>query len=74
MNFNDKEKLAEFLALKNTDELSPSDEDMLLILFAKDKQSPLISNDWDITFFAEELYAKNLAYEIFNFKDISYSN
>ena len=60
--------------MKNTDELSPSDEDMMLILFAKYKQSPLISNDWDITFFAEELYTKNLAYEIFNFKDISYPN
>ena len=74
MNFNDKDKLNEFLDLKNTDELSPSDEDMMLILFAKYKQSPLISNDWDITFFAEELYTKNLAYEIFNFKDISYPN
>jgi len=74
MNFNDKEKLNEFLDLKNTDELSPSDEDMMLILFARDEQFPLISNDWDITFFVEELINENLAYEIVNFKDISYPN
>ena len=74
MNFNDKEKLNEFLDLKKTDELSPSDEDMMLILFARDEQVPLISNDWDITFFVEELINENLAYEIVNFKDISYTN
>lgn len=74
MNFNDKEKLDEFLDLKNTDKLSPSDEDMMLILFAQDNQAPLISNDWDITFFAEELINENLAYKIVNFKDISYPN
>jgi hypothetical protein len=74
MNFNDKDKLNEFLNLKNTNILSPSDEDIMLILFAKDKQIPLISNDWDITFFFEELADKNLAHEIVNFKDISYPN
>ena len=74
MNFNDKEKLDEFLDLKNTDKLSPSDEDMMLILFAQYNQAPLISNDWDITFFAEELINENLAFEIVNFKDISYPN
>ena len=74
MNFNDKEKLNEFLDLKKTYELSPSDEDMMLILFARDEQVPLISNDWDITFFVEELINENLAYEIVNFKDISYPN
>jgi hypothetical protein len=74
MNFNDKDKLNEFLNLKNTNMLSPSDKDMMLILFAKDKQIPLISNDWDITFFVEELVDKNLAHEIVNFKDISYPN
>ncbi len=74
MNFNDEEKLNEFLDLKKTDKLSPSDEDMMLISFAKDKQMPLISNDWDITFFAEELINRKLACEIVNFKDISYPN
>lgn len=60
--------------MKNTDKLAPSDEDMMLILFAQDNQAPLISNDWDITFFAEELINENLAYEIVNFKDVSYPN
>lgn len=73
-NFNDKEKINEFLTLKNTESLSPSDEDMMLILFAMDNKAPLISNDWDITFFAEELANENLAYIIVNFKDISYPN
>lgn len=73
-NFNDKEKIKEFLTLKNTKKLSPSDEDMTLILFARDITAPLISNDWDITFFAEELVTNKLAYTIVNFKDISYPN
>lgn len=73
-NFNDKEKINEFLTLKNAENLSPSDEDLMLILFARDIQAPLISNDWDITFFAEELANENLAYIIVNFKDISYPN
>ena len=73
-NFNEKEKLNEFLNLKNAESLSPSDEDMMLILFAKDIQSPLISNDLDITFFVDELINENLAYDIVNFKEISYPN
>lgn len=73
-NFNDKEKINEFLTLKNAENLSPSDEDLMLILFARDIKAPLISNDWDITFFAEELANENLAYIIVNFKDLSYPN
>ena len=73
-NFNDEEKMNDFLSLKNTEKLSPSDEDMMLILFARDKKAPLISNDWDITFFAEELTNENLAYIIINFKDVTYPN
>ena len=70
MNFNDKDKLNEYYELKHTDELSPSDEDMKLILFAMEKNIPLISDDWDVTFFREELVQKNLANEIINFKEI----
>lgn len=73
-NFNDKDKLNKFYALKHTDELSPSDEDMKLILFAMQRDSPLISDDWDITFFREELSQKNLAHEIINFKEIGFVN
>lgn len=64
----------DFLSLKNTEKLSPSDEDMMPILFARDEKAPLISNDWDITFFAEELTNENLAYIIINFKDVTYPN
>lgn len=58
MNFNDKDKLNEFYALKHADELSPSDADMKLILFAMEKNAPLISDDWDVTFFKKELVQK----------------
>ena len=73
-NFDDEYKLNEFFNLKNTDKLSPSDEDMKLILFAMEKEVPLISNDWDVTFFSEELINENLAYNIINFKDLSFAN
>ena len=74
IQFNDGYKLNEFFNLKGTNKLSPSDEDMKLILFAKEKKAPLISNDWDITFFSEELTNENLAYDIVSFNDISFLN
>ena len=74
INFNDKNKLNKFYALKHTNVLSPSDEDMKLILFAMEKKVPLISNDWDITFFRQDLVQKNLAHEIINFKEIGFVN
>ena len=74
MNFNDEDKLNEFYALKHTEELSPSDADMKLILFAMEKNAPLISDDWDVTFFKKELAQKNLAHEIINFNDIGFVN
>lgn len=74
MNFNDKNKLNEFYALKHTDKLSPSDEDMKLILFSMEITAPLISDDWDVTFFRKELAHENLAHEIINFKEIEYVN
>ena len=74
INFNDKNKLNKFFALKHTNVLSPSDEDMKLILFAMENNAPLISDDWDVTFFREELSQKNLSYEIINFKEIGFVN
>ena len=74
MNFNDKNKLNKFYALKHANVLSPSDEDMKLILFAMERNAPLISDDWDVTFFREELSQKNLSYEIINFKEIGFVN
>lgn len=74
MNFNDKTKLNEFYALKHTEELSPSNADMKLILFAMQKNAPLISDDWDVTFFRNELAQVSLAHEIINFKEIGFVN
>ena len=74
MNFNDKDKLNEYYKLKHTDELSPSDENMKLILFAMERTAPLISDDWDITFFREELAWINLAHKIIIFKEIGFVN
>lgn len=73
-NFDNKNKLNEFYDMKKTDKLSPSDADMTLILFAMEKNAPLISNDWDVTFLSKELIHKNLAYKIINFKDINFVN
>lgn len=47
---------------------------MKLILFAMEKNAPLISDDWDVTFFREELAQINLAHEIINFKEIGFVN
>lgn len=74
INFNDENKLNKFYALKHTNVLYPSDEDMKLILFAMEKNAPLISDDWDVTFFREELAQINLAQEIINFKEIGFVN
>ena len=74
INFNDKDKLNEYYELKHTGELSPSDADMKLILFAMERTAPLISDDWDVTFFREELSHQNLAHEIINFKEIGFVN
>lgn len=60
-----------FLKLKNRSDQLPSDEDLKLILFSKHKKAPLISNDYDITFFAEELLENSLAYNIYEFKSIN---
>lgn len=74
MEFDDVEKMNNFLKLKNRSNPLPSNEDLKLILFSKYKNAPLISNDYDITFFVDDLLESNLAYDIFEFKSISYYN
>lgn len=74
MEFDDVEKMNNFLKLKNRSNPLPSNEDLKLILFSKYKNAPLISNDYDITFFVDVLLESNLAYDIFEFKSISYYN
>lgn len=45
-------------------------EDKKLILFSKDKNCPLISNDLDLTFFSDELLDLNLVHEIIDFDSL----
>ena len=47
---------------------------MELIAFSKEISSPLISNDYDITFFREELFEKGLSGEIYSFKELDFYN
>ena len=58
---------------KHTDVLNPSIEDKKLILFSKDKECPVISNDLDLTFFQEELLKRNLVHEIIDFASINFN-
>lgn len=73
-NIKDKEKLEEFLIKKGRTTPVPSKVDMELIAFSKDIESPLISNDTDIIFFALELYEKKLADRIYGLNDLEIYN
>lgn len=73
-NIKDKEKLEEFLIKKGRTTPVPSKVDMELIAFSKDIESPLISNDIDIIFFALELYEKKLADKIYGLNDLEIYN
>lgn len=65
-------KYKEFLKKKKR--TTPSFEDIGLMAFSKDKGCPIVSNDNDLTFFAEELYEKSLTNKIFNFNDLDIYN
>ncbi len=73
-NINDKSKLNEFLNEKDRYDPVPSRIDMELIAFSKEISSPIISNDYDITFFAEELFEENLSDEIYPLKELNIYN
>lgn len=72
-DFNSLPYVDEYLRLKHADYVNPSDADKKLILFSKEKECPLITNDLDITFFCEEISKRNLTFEIIEFKSISSS-
>ena len=55
---------------KHTDMVNPSMEDKKLILFSKEKECPVISNDLDLTFFREKLLNLNLVHEIIDFDSL----
>lgn len=67
-------KIKNFLKKKRRDTVMPSFEDLGLMAFSKDKEYPIISNDNDLTFFADELYKKKLTYLIYNFNDLDIYN
>ena len=71
IDFNNLDNIDEYFMRKHTDVLNPSIEDKKLILFSKDKECPIISNDLDLTFFHEELLKRNLVHQIIDFKSIN---
>lgn len=73
IDFNNLDNIDEYFMLKHTDVLNPSCEDKKLILFSKDKECPIISNDLDLIFFQEELLKRNLVHEIIDFKSINFN-
>ena len=72
INFKDIEMLNEFLTIKRRESPIPSEVDLELIAFSKDMDFPIISNDTDITFFAEELYENGFSSKIYNFRDLDF--
>ena len=70
----DDYKLKGFLAKKKKSNPLPSKIDIKLIGFSKESNSILISNDYDITYFASELFKKGLSGKIYNLKDICVNN
>ena len=69
-DFNDLDNIDEYFMRKHTDIVDPSHEDKNLILFSKDKECPVISNDLDLTFFSVELKNLNLVHEIIDFDSV----
>ena len=72
-DFNNLDTIDEYFMRKHTDVLNPSIEDKKLILFSKDKECPIISNDLDLTFFLEELLKRNLVHKIIDFMSINFN-
>ena len=70
IDFNYSDNIGEYFMRKHTVILNPSIEDKKLILFSKDKNCPVISNDLDLTFFREKLLDLNLVYEIIDFNSL----
>ncbi len=70
IDFNDLDYIDEYFMRKHTDIVDPSLEDKKLILFSKDKECPVISNDLDLTFFSKELLDLNLVHEIIDFNSL----
>ncbi|MDR0900918.1 MAG: hypothetical protein LBM26_04585 [Methanobrevibacter sp.] len=66
-------KMQKLLKKKRKHNPIPSKADLGLILFSKEKESILLTNDRDITCFSSELKEEGFSYEIINLKeDIKY--
>ena len=63
-----------FLKAKHKTKIVPSFEDMALIAYSKEKNIPIITNDKDLTFFAEELIKRKLSCEIIALQDLDIYN
>ena len=70
IDFNNLDNIDEYFMRKHTDMVNPSVEDKKLILFSKEKECPVISNDLDLTFFREKLLNLNLVHEIIDFDSL----
>ena len=68
----DENTLKKFLRNKDRNTPVPADGDLLLMAFSKKLQSPIVSNDNDFTFFANELFKQNLSSEIISFESLPY--
>lgn len=73
-NIDNEEKLEEFLTKKRRNTPVPSQVDLELIAFSKDMESPVVSNDYDITFFADELFKRGISNRLYHFIDLEYYN
>ena len=70
IDFNNLDNIDKYFMRKHTDMVNPSVEDKKLILFSKEKECPVISNDLDLTFFREKLLNLNLVHEIIDFDSL----
>ena len=68
----DENTLEKFLKNKDRNTPVPAEGDLLLMAFSKKIRSPIVSNDKDFTFFANELYMQNLTSEIISFESLPF--
>ncbi|WP_298498553.1 hypothetical protein [uncultured Methanobrevibacter sp.] len=67
-------QIDEFLNKKRKGSQIPSFEDMALISYSNDKHYPIITNDYDLSFFKEDLYGKKLSCKIFKLSELDLYN
>ena len=73
-NLSSHPKINDFLKLKRSTSSVPSVEDMSLLVFSYEFSYPIITNDYDLSFFSYELFEKNLSNRIFNLNELNIFN